>query len=125
MGKVAKREPFDHTETYEQVLKPLLEKAKKVCEAFDIPFIFVLQPERMADGDVIAGGVNVNNESAPPLQLAAHILGAKNAEDTESRIMQMAVRIAMRHERGEGIEELRDLFKQVTADEVKGDKPLN
>lgn len=129
---------FDHRETFDEVIEPMMEKIRKVCEAFNIPHIMIFQTGSIEQGedeiaDVISGGLFAPQERTGALvRIGAHILGAEDNDSMKARVMKLAAFIAMKdmegamlEGRGEMIQELREMFAELGEEGDKVDKPLN
>jgi hypothetical protein len=117
----------DDRETYDQVIEPMVDKIAKVCNAFKMPFIIVVQPRTSEDMDETRGQMHIPKHTATNIGLAGYILNANDEGDLKRRIMKLATHIAMSEMKKEGNEQMRDLFSSLkTPDpEDKPDKPLN
>ena len=111
----------DNTETYDEVLKPMLDKVGKVCRAFDMPALLVIQSKTGMDMDEIRGELFTPNSTAFNLIAASYLIHADGPDDLDVRIMTLANHVLKRSLSGALQEELREVFKSISSDKPEGE----
>ena len=119
--------PRDDSETYNEVIEPMLDKIAKVCRAFQIPFVGIFQPVTNQDeADVIRGQTFTPKHTAVNVAAAALLLGASDPDDLSERIMKLAAWTMMKDlPSGKQPHPLADLFAQMSESDDDSDKVLN
>jgi hypothetical protein len=119
-----KNEPvtYDHTETYEKVLMPLIEKIERVCRAFDIPYLILTQPKSEGEEAHVRGGTFTPPHAAAHFKLATTIAASRDRDHMDEIIMRGAAAIMMDSIRAEHTSGMKELFAGIKS-EV--DKPVN
>jgi hypothetical protein len=117
----------DDTETYEQVIEPMLTKLGNVCRAFEIPFVGIFQPATNRDeADVIRGQTFTPKHTAIHIAAAAYLLASEDPSDLSERIMKLAAYVMTKEIASSNKPHpLADLFAQMSESDDTGDKTLN
>lgn len=107
----AKKE--DNQETYDEVLRPMLDRVSRVCRAFEIPFTLIVQPHASEDHDIIRGEIYTPQHTSFNIMAASYLLSAKDIDDLEQRIMSLAEYTVKKHLSGMAKSNLRELFSEM------------
>jgi len=123
----AKKE--DNQETYDEVLRPMLDRVSRVCRAFEIPFTLIVQPHTSEEHDIIRGEIYTPQHTAFNIMAASYLLSAKDIDDLEQRIMSLAEYTVKKHLSGMAKSNLRELFSEMleekeTAGKKDGEEKL-
>lgn len=109
-------EYYDHSETFDQVLKGLIEKVGKVCRAFKMPFIIAIQTQYSEHKDESRGQMFTPSHTMNTIGLAGFLATAKSDEEMKARIMKIAATIAMSEMRDMRLQEVRHMFSELVDD---------